>query len=521
MKNRDEETLNNRRRRLRDKSSVEPVRVATMQWMLDINHSMRWLGSSLSDFFISEEDIKQSEQPPTLLITTDQEGTQIAATNFLRWHLNACIEHTYDPQHRRSNDTTLALGQAGVLKQACHAVGLYNLQYGPYQKGGFHEQVVDAATEMKEGMSPNDDLLKLFFEDILLDLGESLENNTEARRRQYLQELPQSPIVKSKGPKASMSRFNSLQHSQDHLDKHWSSFALILTVICLTQKFVDFADDLWAPSGAVASILKEQPATSAATARKEAKQALNSMRGKTKNTLHLYCKWMNDPVNKNLARMLFYLQKPESDDSGQMLASMRSAAACREHFKKWSQWSFLEIAQQQIAVLSNLTLLSRMGFEMSRSERTRSELTEEKLQCEDALARKCWLVLCKLLKFRLGSMTWHTWSLPGICAGLLFYEDTAKQQETRSFLRSIDQIVVACEEKGSLAAKRVAARPGLQQPPHEMAATQVPRRSPRLLDNTSLCRQVRVRDLRWSSQHETGRGPQQIAARTRRRSTLS
>ena len=150
-------------------------------------------------------------------------------------------------------------------------------------------------------------------------------------------------------------------------------------MICLTQKFVDFADDLWAPSGAVASILKEQPATSAATARKEAKQALNSMRGKTKNTLHLYCKWMNDPVNKNLARMLFYLQKPESDDSGQMLASMRSAAACREHFKKWSQWSFLEIAQQQIAVLSNLTLLSRMGFEMGRSERTRSELTDEKL----------------------------------------------------------------------------------------------------------------------------------------------
>ena len=60
-----QETLNNRRRRLRDKSSVEPVRVATMQWMLDINHSMHWLGSSLSDFFISEEDIKQSEQPPT------------------------------------------------------------------------------------------------------------------------------------------------------------------------------------------------------------------------------------------------------------------------------------------------------------------------------------------------------------------------------------------------------------------------------------------------------------------------
>ena len=57
VKNRDDENMNTRRRRLRDKSSVEPVRVATMQWMLDINHSMHWLGSSLSDFFVSEDDM--------------------------------------------------------------------------------------------------------------------------------------------------------------------------------------------------------------------------------------------------------------------------------------------------------------------------------------------------------------------------------------------------------------------------------------------------------------------------------
>ena len=57
VKTRDDENMNTRRRRLRDKSSVEPVRVATMQWMLDINHSMHWLGSSRSDFFVSEDDM--------------------------------------------------------------------------------------------------------------------------------------------------------------------------------------------------------------------------------------------------------------------------------------------------------------------------------------------------------------------------------------------------------------------------------------------------------------------------------
>ena len=446
LKDRDHEDVQTRRRRLREKSTVEPQRVATYQWMLDINHSMRWLGHSLSDFFVSKDDIKKSEQPPTLLLTTDQEGTQIAAANYLRWQLGACIEHTYDPQHRRSNDCTLALAQAGILKQACHAVSLYNLQDGPFQKGGFHEQVVDAAREMKEGMNPNDDLLKFFFEDILLDLGEGLENNNEARRKQYLEDLPSSPIVTSKGPKASTSRFNSLQHSQEHLDRHWSSFALILTVICLTQKFVDFADELWAPEGALRAIQKEQAPQSAAQAKKEAKETLAKMRSKAQNTLHLYCKWMNDPVNKNLARVMFYLHKPESDDSGRMLAHMRGADACREQFREWSQWSFMEIANKQIAVLSNLTLLSRMGFEMSRSQRAKSELSEDKLQSEDALAKKCWLVLFKLLKYRLGSMAWHTWSLPGACAGLLD-EDNVKQQETRSFLCAIDKVVLACEEK--------------------------------------------------------------------------
>ena len=72
-----------------------------------------------------------------------------------------------------------------------------------------------------------------------------------------------------------------------------------------------YEDELWAAKGALQAIAREQAPQSAAQAKRAAKEALAKMRSESRNTLHLYCKWMNHPVNKNLARMLFYLQKPE------------------------------------------------------------------------------------------------------------------------------------------------------------------------------------------------------------------
>ena len=68
-------------------------------------------------------------------------------------------------------------------------------------------------------------------------------------------------------------------------------------------------------------------------------------------------------MNKNLSRTLYYLQKPESDDSGEMLEEMRGERACRRYYVGWSDWSFLDVAKQQVAVLNDLLLLHRMGFQ--------------------------------------------------------------------------------------------------------------------------------------------------------------
>eukprot|EP00974_Lingulodinium_polyedra_P022604 2182251-Lingulodinium_polyedra.AAC.1 len=68
-------------------------------------------------------------------------------------------------------------------------------------------------------MLPNDPVLHHFFPEILKDRGEPPTNNTEERRKQFLQSLTLDTFVQEKGPKASLSRFNSWSKAHRHLDK--------------------------------------------------------------------------------------------------------------------------------------------------------------------------------------------------------------------------------------------------------------------------------------------------------------
>ena len=54
--------------------------------------------------------------------------------------------------------------------------------------------------------------------------------------------------------------------------------------------------------------------------------------------------------------------------------------------------------------------LKRIGFEMRREGA--KALSEDFLELQDELAEIMFLVLRKLLKYRLGSMLQHTWNLP-------------------------------------------------------------------------------------------------------------
>ncbi|CAE7229839.1 unnamed protein product [Symbiodinium sp. CCMP2592] len=143
---------------------------------------------------------------------------------------------------------------------------------------------------------------------------------------------------------------------------HWATFVFLLTVVCLTE--------LWTPDNVLKKLLKPEQSGAAATGSstdvgptsgttkqagiRQAKEQMNKMRSKAVNTLHVYAKWINDPVNKSYARLMFYLQQPEALDSGHMLVHMRNEK------KQAAARSFLKtVASTLEAVQANGTLAAK------------------------------------------------------------------------------------------------------------------------------------------------------------------
>ena len=459
-----------KRRRLTTKTRPKMPRLPTLHWMQDVRHCMSLLGRPLHEFVSSDEAL-HSEKPPALLtICTDQESLQIAATNFMKWHANLFCEHVYDPQHRRSNDTTLGLAESGMLHRVSMNLCLFNLKFGPYLKGGWHTLIVEAADRVSKELCPNDAVLKHFFPSILEDLDEPFYNNSESRRKQFLIDLPTMPFVTSKGPKAATSRFNSVTQAALWLDRHWSSQAFLFTLTCLMQGWVTYADQLWQPDlvetpggvvvlqGSVESSRTSTAAASSSTgattkqkAKLQAKAELQKMRGKATNTFHAMTKYLNDPESKTYCRVLAYLQEPEAESSGLMLHRLRGEEATREQFAAWADWSFLTELKGMIGVLADQRKLSRMGFNMSLSV---SGLNKDSIAIDNCLAWTVFKTMKSLLKFRCGSMLWHVWSLPGVTAGLLASSE-ANRQKCMVFLKKVYEATSAAANEGSLATKRL------------------------------------------------------------------
>ena len=131
-------------------------------------------------------------------------------------------------------------------------------------------------------------------------------------------------------------------------------------------------------------------------------------------------KLLLDPDMKATARIIAYVSEPESLATGMMFKNMRSAGKTREFYARWSHWSWLSTARNTLAVLSDLSLLNLIGFNVQFS----GTFSPEALVTEDALAATLWKFMASLLSRRGGSNLWYT-SGAGSTAGLL-HPDAAK-----------------------------------------------------------------------------------------------
>ena len=223
----------------------------------------------------------------------------------------------------------------------------------------------------------------------------------------------------------SMSKIFSLsssdQEKQDGfacghsvLQEWWATQSFLFVAICLMEKWVNHADELWQPEPAAREPAESAAGSSRASAKKAAQADMNKLRRKTVNSLHLMAKVMTDPEVKSNARIIAYVLSPEAKASGQMFHDLRSEEATRRYYASWSHWGWLAVAVETLQVLENLDRLSRIGFVTSFvSDRSPSQIS-----ADDVLADRLFNVIKGILKHRAGSALWYTTGA-GSAAGLV------------------------------------------------------------------------------------------------------
>ncbi|CAE7636385.1 unnamed protein product, partial [Symbiodinium sp. CCMP2592] len=404
----------------------EPERLATQEWLRDMSHSLAVVGWGFSSFRRTSE----AGRPRVLILCTDQEATQLAAVNYLKFGRSLFVEHVNDPAHRSHNDVNLAMAAAGLL-----TFGLVSI--GPDDGGrdeSFDEPFGSVAAD--------------FFPDILEDQGRSQEDNNEAERRAFLESLPNRSFVRSKGSKASQSRFNSLSQAHAELDGDWSAFCLVLVALCVAEGWCTTASQLWSPSAGMAETTTA--ATTRAAAKSAARKALQQQRGRSVNVLHGMTMFACNQDNRSLARSVFFVLQPENVRCSTMLADLRAAEATVSQYANWAHWQYMEGAREHVAKLSNLAALKRIGLDMS-FELPKEEVREDSLAWQDAVAHRVVRLTHRLLRYRCGSQLGSTngW---GASAGLL-HESAALRQSSLRFLEEVDRTVKRVQAEGSLEAK--------------------------------------------------------------------
>ena len=437
------------------KGYQEPERLATLSWMQDMRNALSGIGWSFGDFAFPPGpshtlDKQDGTRPPMLILCTDQEATQLAAVSYLKYQHGLWLEHVMDPAHRSHNDVQLALSAAGMMKFSLWCISLYNIRYGPWQKAAWSSKIKETADILAGNMSPSDPLLLEFFPSILEDAGRPLTDNTEAERQKFLKSLPDKDCVRTKGTKASKSRFNSLSISHSELDTEWSALAFLLCAVCISSGWSTKPSDLWAPDHpcATAATRSDKPGTSKGKATADAKKDTQDAGRGSANTLHRMTRFICSSDNKNMARLIFNVLQPEALRCSKMLKDLRSPDMTLQFYSQWAHWSWMDTARDHVLRLQNLAALQRIGFNMYVGQ---TPPVEAEIAWQDSLAGQMYSLLKQILRHRAGSQLFYTNGF-GATAGLV-HEDNECKTRSLSFFQAMWDTVQITKKSGTLLAK--------------------------------------------------------------------
>ena len=441
----------------RVKSLAVLPRKASMDFGLCLSSALRnSRNKGLEMFAVPEEDkdrafdddLRPGETlQPMAVGSLDEEQKQWTFLSFAVHVLNLSMIGFPDNFHVRSNGVWRALAKSAMVVWTMLAMVVCNIAYGPWQKGGFHTQMVELSLDLVAACDADDPILIKLWPSICEAKGwrEPEECCREARSR-YIESLASAKAFTVKGKKTAPSKFFTIQQAWKiwapelpkcfglvHLAKekgwctHWED---------LFTAQAELPKPAAAPSGSGAAssssavaepLLPMAPdavgggaATSAAKGRAQGKAKLDALMKRSQNALHAVARALCDyefVTNMNLS-VLF--TEPLGDEHSQYAHALKGCDSVKMYYSDMAKGKWCEPLQKTVARLGDLRGLKKAGFDtvFPSSVIEKLKVSDARVLMQDALAASAFNLVAHLLSERCLSMSVHMECCPELIAGI-------------------------------------------------------------------------------------------------------
>ena len=250
--------------RAKAKAKLSVPRQASYDFLLALEHALQAvLGCGLDKFnverlldspieggfviFPKDGPCAEKGIPPMLVIAADQAGDQCCPFAFLKWgppKLN--FEQIPDRAHLSSNGSLNGCSRAGFHGYIRIAIAIINLRYGSRNSGQIQRLLEDVAADAAANLTSKDEWVRVCWPWVCEDKRwrEPDEISDEACDA-WLQGLPCSRSVCTKGPQAGSSRWYTWQHGQEYWDGYLVETFFLGVMVALMLKWITHWRDIF------------------------------------------------------------------------------------------------------------------------------------------------------------------------------------------------------------------------------------------------------------------------------------
>eukprot|EP00971_Amphidinium_carterae_P161531 3202573-Amphidinium_carterae.3 len=410
-----------------------------------------------------------------LVLCMDQGPVNQCSLAFMKSELRLAVTEVRDYYHRFANDISLAINRGGCFGHYIQSLAYLNVQHGPWSSQAFYAEMIEQALLASSLLAPDDALLLSLWPSILADNPlfegdsgpEPLENSFAGRKR-FLTQLPNLPVFKNRGTKASTTRWFSWTSAWSTMDAYFHTKLFVVTLLCMSRGWCkslgELKSDVVIPSSKkrkepTAAVKGSTASSSKQTAVVEARENIGKIRQQCSNSLHLSARLMWNSEARCLLRMLYLVTRDSWSSFSRVTADMRGRSSVGEIYAGLANHSWLEALCATLRRTMDGRELVRCGMASVVPTSPGEKMLQDSWAC--SLGR----LVTELLAARSASMFAHSRGYPLKLAGALGTEEQRAQTLhtlKEDFCAFAEMQHVALEVVKSMAEKHPLRQPVLQ-----------------------------------------------------------